>query len=158
MLGSVIPEWIIHRLGASELRQLADAYNGIANYFMSRAEQLDRDAALSTARKAAVQTRKQNEIERDREICRLYRAGLTDADIAGRCNLSDRQVRRVTAKMRQARRRPPREPLDTISTTPAATSAQMSHLYLPEPSAPSPGNGSSPPPNTEAEIKLPLAS
>lgn len=97
----MIPEWIIHRLGASDLRQLADAYLGLATYLNHKAEAAAAVEKISQARRAAVQTRRSDTLARDRDICQLYRDGLSDGEISAATGLSERQVRRITARYRK---------------------------------------------------------
>lgn len=102
----MIPDWLIHSLDVSELRRLAEQYAALARVFQSKADDLEFQSAMFARATAAAATRraKASTWERDRGIVLAYQAGATEAAIAARAGLSERQVRRIA---RQALNRQP---------------------------------------------------
>lgn len=99
-----VPEEIIHRLDAASLFKMAAVYRELAHWFDLRARTAQAMEDAEHRRQHAAITRRQSLIDRDREICRLFRAGLSDGQISASVGLSARQVRRITAKLRSAAR------------------------------------------------------
>lgn len=155
-----VPEEIIHKLDAASLRRMAEAYLSLAQWFQHRADIADTMEQAALRRRHAGISRTMSYTERDRQIYALAAEGFTDPEIGQQIGLSARQVRRVLAGMRQARRsrKPLALPRDATSTTPASSSATTSHFMRGSENSPSPGNGTTPAPNSDAETELPLAS
>lgn len=95
----MVPDWLIHRLDATELKRLAEAYHGLAGYLAAKADQLAKAEAIRNARQKAARTRRDAKAELHRAIWRRYQAGRSDAEIGKAVALSPRQVRRILKQL-----------------------------------------------------------
>lgn len=98
----MLPDWVIHKLDVSALKDLAAQYRALAHYLENRADSLAPAEAVAQARRKAAVTRKLAKLTEAQRLARLVAEGRSNAEIGVKFGISERTVQRRLRRLVKA--------------------------------------------------------